>query len=99
MIRITDTGHGIRVVGHAGPPPDLICEDVTVLIINLINSIRILTDDDIEADVQSGYAAITYEDPSEQARLLIESFFVGVSAVANAHPDKVQVSRPDDMKS
>lgn len=99
MIRVTEHEGYIRITGHAGKPPDLVCEDVTALMCSLILSIQKLTDDEIIVTVEKGNALLTYGYLSERARLLIDSFFVGVDAVANKFPDRVQASRLEDEKS
>lgn len=99
MITITERAGYLTVAGHAGEPPDLVCEDVTAILQTLIRSLKELTDDEISYTVEKGNALLTYGYPSEQARLLIDSFFIGACAVANAFPDKVRVSRLEDIKS
>lgn len=82
------------MTGHAGPPPDLVCEDVTALFQGMLMALCELTADEILYTVEKGYSLLTYQGPlSEQARLLIEAFFVGVCAISNTFPDKVRVSR------
>lgn len=95
MINITEKPGYITIVGHAGPPPDLICEGVTALFQTLVASLEDLTDDTISSVVEKGFSLLTYGYPSERARLLIDSFFVGVSTMAANFPDKVQVSRQE----
>lgn len=93
MITITERAGYLTVTGHAGEPPDLVCEDVTALLQALIMSLEKLTEDQIEYVVEKGMALLTYGTPSERARLLIESFFIGACAVADSFPDKVRVTR------
>ena len=95
MIEITQDKDAIILTGHAGAPPDLVCEDITALLQCLLFSLDKLTEDVIEYRVKKGHAFLRYdEDLSADARLLIESFFVGCEAVADAFPEKVRVSRP-----
>lgn len=93
MIDITEHEGRITVTGHAGPPPDLVCEDITALFQTLILSLEQLTYDRISYKVEKGNALLTYSNLSKEAQLLIESFFVGACAVASTFPSKVRVSR------
>lgn len=99
MITITDNPGYLTVAGHAGTAPDITCEGVTILLLNLIASLEELTDDPIEYMVEKGNALLTYGYPSERARLLIDSFFLGVEEIAKLDPDKVRVSRQERHKT
>ena len=96
MIKIELTDNRITVIGHAGAGPpgaDIVCASISTLSQTLRASLEELTSDEIKSDVRQGYAVIEYkpEDLSEQSKLLIESFFIGVSGVAGAAPEYVEV--------
>lgn len=94
MITVKQQENRITVAGHAGPAPDLVCEDVTALYQSMVLSLQALTDDEITNTVESGFAVLTYKtNLSERARLLMDSFLVGVCAISNTFPDLVRVSR------
>lgn len=85
MIVVKVAADGITVDGHAGyaeAGKDIVCAAVSVLTQNLIKSIEALTEDEIQYEVESGYIDIAYKDLSEQGKLLVDSFFIGVSAVS-----------------
>ena len=93
-IYIDDTR--IQIIGHAGAGPpgeDIVCAAISALLQTFVASVDELTNDHLKRDLRSGMAVIEYkyEDLSEQTKLLIESFFIGVSGVAGASPENVTV--------
>lgn len=96
MIEVSISSTNIQVDGHAGyaePGKDIICSAVSVLTFNLIKSIEFLTKDKIKyQDNTPGHINIQFENLSEQSKLLIDSFFIGVSEVATAYPEYVQIT-------
>lgn len=95
MIVVKVTTDGITADGHAGyaeAGKDIVCAAVSVLVQNLIGSIEALTEDEIQYQIEGGHIDIKYGNLSEQGKLLVDSFFIGVCAVANAYgPKYVQV--------
>ena len=95
MIVVSISSTDITVDGHAGyaePGKDIICSAVTILTFNLIKSIESLTGDKIKyKDDTPGHINIEFENLSEQSKLLIDSFFIGISEVATAYPEYVQI--------
>ena len=94
MIAVKVTLNGITVDGHAGYAEhgkDIVCASVSVLTQNLINSIEALTKDRISYEVTPAQIHIDYENLSEKSKLLIDSFFIGVSEIQRAYPKYVQV--------
>lgn len=94
MIVVKVTLEGITVKGHAGyaePGKDIVCAGVSVLTQNLINSIEALTEDVISYEVAPAQIYINYENLSETSRVLIDSFFLGVSEIQRAYPEYVQI--------
>lgn len=85
--RITVTGHS----GYAPPGQDIVCSAVSTLTQNLIYSIKALTDDTISYDIKPGKADIYYRNPSEKTKTLIDSFFIGCAAIADAYPEHVNI--------
>lgn len=96
MIVVSISTTNITVDGHAGyaeQGKDIICSAVSVLTFNLIKSIESLTKDKIKYQADSpGHINIEFENPSEQSKLLVDSFFIGVSEVATAYPEYVQIT-------
>ena len=70
--------------GHAGRNingTDLACAAISALTCNLINSLQELTDIKIRADTESGKTKIEWETLTEPAKLLVDSWFLGISGV------------------
>lgn len=89
MIVVKVTTNGITVDGHAGyaePGKDIICAAVSALTFNLISSMEALTEDPIEYEADDpGHINIHFKDLSEQGKLLIDSFFIGISSISEAY--------------
>ncbi len=94
MIAVSVRKDGIEVRGHANyaeTGKDIVCAGVTALIQTLIKSIGDLTEDKIEYEISPGRADIHYGDLSEAGKLLIDSFFIGVCAIADEFPDHIRI--------
>lgn len=94
MITIHLTPERLEVDGHArfaAPGHDIVCAAVSALTVNLINSINALTPDRVQADVGDGHTELEIGNLSEGARLLVDSFFIGVSSVADEYPECVRI--------
>lgn len=94
MIQVSRISDAIAIVGHANyaePGRDIVCAGVSALVQTLIQSIEELTSDVIKYDMKPGAVHIYYGDLSERARLLVDSFFVGVSMIAEDYPENVKV--------
>ena len=95
MIHIDIHPDRIAVTGHAntGPPGrDLVCCAVSVLAQTLEASIRKLTDAEIQSHMEPGEMIIRWNgDLPESAQLLVDSFFIGICGVAEAHPECIQI--------
>lgn len=96
MIVVKYHSGGISVQGHAGyakPGKDIVCAGVSTLVQTLIQSVEELTADKIQYSMQPGTVDIKFRDLSEQAQLLIDSFFVGISLIAGEYPDNVTLTK------
>ena len=85
---------GITVDGHAGyaeAGKDIVCAGVTALVENLIDSIEGLTVDTIQYEVSPGRADIHYKNLSEDGKLLVDSFFLGICGIAQDFPEHVKI--------
>lgn len=94
MICIEITPRQLSVDGHAGSGKhgtDIVCAAVSVLVQNLIGSLKALTGDEIGVQMEPGHANIKYGDLSERGRLLIDSFFLGACSVADSYPEHVKI--------
>ena len=96
MIVINHHSNGITMSGHAGyaePGQDIVCAGVSALVQTLIQSIEELTQDEIQYSMQPGAVDIKMRNLSEQAQLLVDSFFVGVQLIAGEYPDNVKIDQ------
>lgn len=98
MILIDRGERTINIDGHANyaePGKDIVCAAVSTLAQTLIASIEELTEDKIEYRISPGRVDINYRDLSERARLLVDSFFVGVNLIASEYPDNISIAISD----
>ncbi|MDO4976551.1 MAG: ribosomal-processing cysteine protease Prp [Eubacteriales bacterium] len=87
---ITVNGHADSVEEGA----DLVCCSVSVLTINLVNSLDHLTDDEFSFDQnpELGFISIAFvEEPSEEADLLLKSYELGIYSIAEQYGDWLKV--------
>lgn len=94
MIAVSVRKDGIEISGHAGyaeTGKDIVCAGVTALTQTLIRSLEHLTRDEIEYEISPGRADIHFRNLSEEGKLLIDSFFIGVCAIADEFPDHVRI--------
>lgn len=96
MITIARTADRIIVDGHAGYAPngqDIVCAGISTLAQTLVASIEELTEDKITYHMSPGTVDIKHGNLSEQAQLLVNSFFVGVEMIANTYPENVKIAQ------
>ena len=94
MIVVDVRKDGITVSGHANyaeAGKDIVCAGVTALTENLIDSIESLTKDTIQYDISPGRVDMHYKDLSEDGKLLIDSFFLGICGIAQDFPEHVKI--------
>ena len=94
MIEITVTPDRITMKGHAGfaeKGKDIVCGAVSVLAHTFIHSLSKLCTEELGVRIASGNMEITYKDLSQRAQLLLSSFLIGVTDVADTYPDYVKV--------
>ena len=84
----------IECKGHAGFAEygeDIVCAAISVLTINLINSLDKFTDDkfDVDQDEELGLIRLRFDDdPSHDADLLVKSFELGVDSIFRQYGKK-----------
>ena len=94
MIAVSVRKDGIEISGHANyaeAGKDIVCAGVTALTQTLIMSMEDLTRDEIEYGILTGKVDIHYRNLSEEGKLLVDSFFIGVCQIANEFPDHVRI--------
>lgn len=95
MIEVSVWKDGITVSGHAGyaeAGKDIVCAGVTSLVQGLIRSIEDLTSDQIQYDISPGRADIYFKDLSEEGKLLVDSFFLGICLIADDFPGYIKLA-------
>lgn len=95
MIAVSVRKDGIEINGHAGyaeTGKDIVCAGVTALTQTLIRSLEDLTRDEIEYEISPGRVDIHYGNLSEEGRLLVDSFFIGVCSIADEFPENVTIT-------
>lgn len=95
MIAVSVRKDGIEISGHAGyaeAGKDIVCAGVTALTQTLIWSLKNLTRDEIEYEISPGRADIHYRNLSEEGKLLVDSFFIGVCSIADEFPENVTIT-------
>ncbi|MGC4020245.1 MAG: ribosomal-processing cysteine protease Prp [Muricomes sp.] len=94
MIEVSVLKDEIRVLGHAGYAPsgqDIVCAGITTLTQTLAASLDNLTEDSSEYTLAPGIFILKTKDLSAKAKLLVDSFFIGVCGIADAYPDYVRI--------
>lgn len=94
MIAVSVRLDGITIDGHAGyaeAGKDIVCAGVTALTENLIDSIESLTEDKIQYEISPGRVDIHYKNLSEDGKLLVDSFFLGISGIVQDFPEYVKI--------
>ena len=95
MIAVSVRLDGITIEGHAGyaePGKDIVCAGVTALTQTLIRSMQGLTRDEIKYEVSPGRADIHYGNLSEEGKLLIDSFFLGICSIEQDFPQYIMIT-------
>ena len=94
MIAVSVRKDGIEIHGHAGyaeTGKDIVCAGMTALTQTLVRSMQGLTKDKIEYEVSPGRADIHYKDLSEEGKLLVDSFFLGICSIEQDFPEHVKI--------
>lgn len=82
--------------GHAGYAPigqDIVCAAFSAVLQTFLESVERLTADEIKTNIAAGNAVIEYENLSERAQLLMDSFFIGVHGIAAGYPQHLKVTK------
>lgn len=84
MIQVKISSLGIQMNGHADRSvngQDIVCSAISALTCNLINSMEELTDNRIRAETAPGKTIIEWERLDDRGKLLVDSWFLGVTAI------------------
>ena len=77
--------------GYANASEDIVCAAISMLVINTINSIEVLTKTVpiVETDQKSGYIHCSFEDDiTDDASLLLEAMLLGLSQIKEQYGTK-----------
>jgi uncharacterized protein YsxB (DUF464 family) len=97
------TYRSIQVSGHADSVEegaDLVCCSVSVLTINLVNSLDHFTDDSFMFDQHEsiGFMSVVVpEEPSKEAELLLRSYELGIMSTAAQYGDWLKVYTQEEV--
>lgn len=94
MIAVSVREDGIKVSGHANyaeDGKDIVCAGVTALTQTLIRSLEELVGDEVEYEISPGRVDIHYGDLSEEGKLLVDSFFIGIYQIASEFSEHVNI--------
>ena len=94
MIAVSVRSDWITIDGHAGyaeAGKDIVCAGVTALTENLIGSIESLTKDTIQYEISPGRVDIQFKNLSEDGKLLVDSFFLGICLIADDFPEHIKL--------
>lgn len=94
MIAVNVRPDGVTIEGHAGyaeAGKDIVCAGVTALTENLIDSIESITEDIIQYEISPGRVDIHFKDLSEDGKLLVDSFFLGICGIEHDFPEYVKI--------
>ena len=94
MIAVSVRKDGMEISGHAGyaeTGKDIVCAGVTAMNQTLIKSLEDLNRDEIKDEISHERADIHYGNLSEEGKLLVDSFFIGVCSIADEFPDYVRI--------
>lgn len=98
MIRITITQTPdlvcIHCLGHANYSScgnDIVCSAVSCLLQTLCYALEELTRNAVNVSLKSGNSIVVIHDPSSEARILIENFYIGCREISKAYNGYVEI--------
>ena len=95
MIQVKVNNYSVEVTGHAGYLPrgsDIVCAGVSALYQTLEESAKALTDGEYKTSSEVGFGRICpIGEVSNEYKLLVRSFFIGINGIASSYPDYVKV--------
>lgn len=94
MIEVRVRKDGITLTGHSGYAAsgnDIVCAGISTLFQTTIKSILDLTSDRISYSIAPGASNMSYGNLSEKSKTLVDSFFIGISMIADEYPDYVKL--------
>ena len=86
---------GLKVSGHANfdeEGKDIVCAAVSVLTLNLANSIEHFCDDKFTVDFSDGFFHQKMPDRSEKSGLLLDSCILGLMDIGEEYRDFININ-------
>ncbi|MCL1924447.1 MAG: ribosomal-processing cysteine protease Prp [Defluviitaleaceae bacterium] len=82
--------NGFKAYNHTDP---IICAAISALSINTVNSIEALTNAKFtcEHNEEGGFLKFLLEDKNEKAKLLLESFKLGIKSIKENYPKQIKI--------
>lgn len=82
---------GFQIAGHAGyadSGKDIICAAVSMLSLNIINSVEVLTDDKFKAEQDDAHGILKFKftgPVSKESKVLFDSLVLGLTEIENTY--------------
>ena len=93
---------GFQMSGHSGyaeAGEDIVCSAASVLAVTCMNAIEMLTEDKPEIQAvneEEGFVHYRIEDPSHEARLLLDSLVLGLTGIQDSYGKFIQIQFEED---
>ena len=94
MIKITYDENSLKVEGHAGYAPlgkDIVCAAISALTTSFINSADLYDCGVQIIDNEHGLISLLFTKHSIELNILLNSYLMAVSGIANQYPEHVEV--------
>ena len=85
----------ISIKGHAlfdDKGKDIVCAAVSILTINTVNSLEAFTNSRFTTNTDDGIEVIFTEIPDEKAKLLLDSYLLGLKGISEEYSQNVRLS-------
>ncbi len=86
---------GLKVSGHAGfdeEGKDIVCAAVSVLTMNLSNSLEQFCDDKFTVDCSDGLFYLVLHDRSEKSGVLLDSCILGLMDIGEGYSEFIKIN-------
>ena len=71
---------------------DIVCAAVSILTINTVNSLEAFTNSRFTTNTDDGIEVIFTETPDEKAKLLLDSYLLGLKGISEEYSQNVRLS-------
>lgn len=95
MITVNISKNKLIISGHSGyatEGSDIVCSAMSQLAITFIESMKAITHDLKRYTIRKGYTEVLYKDLSEYGKVLMHSFFIGVSRLKEMADEYVEIN-------